>query len=400
MWKEHRIFLEDLEYGSNAKFIPWAEFSDKTFFITGATGLIGYTLASLLLYHSVEKKSGIKVVALVRDIEKACEQFSRQLVEGAPIEFVEGAVEDLDASSFAQKIDYVVHGACPTASRFFMEHPVETIHTIVKGTDNILRLCVEKHVQAAAFLSSMEVYGEVSGREKLTEEKLGKIDLFNPRSSYPEAKRLAENLCACYASEFNLDVKSVRLAQTFGPGVKYEDARVFAYMMRCALEDRNIELKTSGAKENPYLYTMDAATAILTVLAKGDRGSSYNAANEETYCSVREMGWIVLKVFGKTDLKVLVNVDTSKYPPESSMNLPTEKLRGLDWRARSCLPDMYARMNCSESSENGNKNISVRDWMGGGYRPKGYLNMSVERLHMLGWHAKFDLDEMFRRMGG
>ena len=385
MWTENRIFLEDLEYGSNAEFIPWESFSGKTFFITGATGLIGYTLASLLLYRSVEKKSDIRVVALVRDREKAREQFGGQLADGAPVEFVEGAVEDFDASRIAQKIDYVIHGACPTASAFFTEHPVETIRTIVNGTDNILRLCVEKRVQSAAFLSSMEVYGEISNREKLAEDCLGKIDLLNPRSSYPEAKRLAENLCACYASEFDLDVKAIRLAQTFGPGVRYEDARVFAYMMRCAMEDRNIELRTSGEKENPYLYTMDAATAILTVLAKGERGRSYNAANEDTYCSVREMGEVVLKAFGKTGLKVLVNaggdVGASRYPPESSMNLSSEKLQGLDWRAHNSLQDMYARMNCSEVTEKDNNNTSMN---GEGYRPDGYLNMSAERLHVLG----------------
>lgn len=368
MWTENKIFLGDLEYGSNAEFISWERFSGKTFFITGATGLIGYTLASLLLYHSAEKKSGIRVIALVRDMEKARRQFGGQLADGAPIEFVEGAVEDFDAGRIAQKIDYVIHGACPTASAFFTEHPVETIRTIVNGTDNMLRLCVEKRVQAAVFLSSMEVYGEVSGREKLAEESLGKIDLLNPRSSYPEAKRLAENLCACYASEFGLDVKSVRLAQTFGPGVRYEDSRVFAYMMRCALEDKNIELKTSGTKENPYLYTMDAATAILTVLAKGERGCSYNAANEETYCSVREMGEVVLNVFGKPGLKVLVNVGdpggVRKYPPESSMNLSSEKLQGLDWEPHNGLQDMYARMNCSEISEKDNINVCIS--VGGG----------------------------------
>ncbi|MCM1234933.1 MAG: NAD(P)-dependent oxidoreductase [Ruminococcus flavefaciens] len=348
MWKENKIFLEDMEYGSNVEFIPWNEFSGKTFFITGATGLIGYTLASLLLYHSLEKKSNIKVVALVRDMEKAREQFNGQLADNAPIEFVEGSVEDFDASKIMQRIDYVIHGACPTASKFFTERPVETIRTIVNGTDNVLKFCVEKKVRSAVFLSSMEVYGEVSSCKKLTEERLGNIDLQNPRSSYPEAKRLAENLCTCYASEFGLNVKSVRLAQVFGPGVKKDDNRVFAYMMRCALEDKNIELKTSGEKENPYLYTMDAAAAILTVLAKGERGRTYNAANEATYCSVREMGDVCLRAFGKDNLKVLVNVgkheDAGKYPPKSSMNLSSEKLQGLDWQAQTGLESMYKRM--------------------------------------------------------
>lgn len=356
MWKESKIFLEDLEYGSNAEFIPWNEFAGKTFFVTGATGLIGYTLVSLLLYHSLEKKSNIRVFALVRDMEKACEQFSGQLADNAPVEFVEGSVENFDASKITQEIDFVIHGACPTASKFFTERPVETIRTIVNGTDNILKFCVGKKVEQAVFLSSMEVYGEISSREKLTEERLGNIDLQNPRSSYPEAKRLAENLCACYASEFGLDVKSVRLAQVFGPGVKRDDNRVFAYMMRCALEGKNIELKTSGEKENPYLYTMDAATAILTVLAKGERGRTYNAANEATYCSVREMGDVCLKAFGKNNLKVLVNVgnheDAGKYPPKSSMNLSSENLQGLDWKAQHGLESLYQRMGSDSIYKN------------------------------------------------
>ena len=346
MWKENKIFLDDLKYGSNVKFISWDKFSGKTFFITGATGLIGYTLTSLLLYHSLEKKSGIKVVALVRDREKANEQFKKQIADGATIEFVEGSVENFDASKITQSIDYVIHGACPTASSFFTEHPVETIRTILNGTDNILKFCVEKNVKSAVFLSSMEVYGEISNREKLTEGNLGKIDLLNPRSSYPEAKRLAESLCACYASEFGLNVKSVRLAQTFGPGVKKDDNRVFAYMMRCALENKDIELKTSGEKENSYLYTMDAVTAILTALEKGERGKSYNAANEATYCSVKEMGEIVLKAFDKENLKVKLNVrnnDTTGYRPDGYLNMSAERLSALGWRAKNDLSQMYLR---------------------------------------------------------
>jgi len=60
--------------------------------------------------------------------------------------------------------------------------------------------------------------------------------------------------------------QTVRLAQTFGPGVDREDTRVFAYVVRCALDGRDVLLNTDGTKESMYLYTADAATAILTVL--------------------------------------------------------------------------------------------------------------------------------------
>lgn len=353
MWTKNKIFKEDLEYCMNASFIPWNEFTGKTFLITGATGLIGYTITSSLLYHSHVKKSGIRVIALVRDVERAKEQYKELLNDCVSLEFVNGTVEQLPV--IAGEIDYIIHGACPTASSFFAEHPVETIQTIVNGTANILLLAKEKNVKSLVHLSSMEVYGEILTKEKLSENDLGMIDLISPRSSYPEAKRLAENLCACFSKEYNVPVKVARLVQTFGPGVKYEDKRVFAYMMRCALENKNIELKTSGEKENSYLYTMDAVTAILTMLANGENGKTYNVANEETYCSVKEMGKVVLDTFGKNVLNVVTNVGDvatrQLYPPQSRMNLSVKEIANLGWEASYQLSQMYKRMYMAQNSD-------------------------------------------------
>ena len=353
MWKENKIFKEDLEYCINASFLPWNEFDGKTFFVTGVTGLIGYTFACALMYHALVKKSGIKVIALVRDIEKAKVQFKELLADGANLSFVVGSVESLP--DVDDNIDYIVHGACPTASAFFTEHPVETIQTIISGTYNILDFARRKNAKGVVHLSSMEVYGETLTKQKLSENDLGKIDLTSPRSSYPEAKRLAENLCACFAKEYNVPVKVARLVQTFGPGVKYDDNRVFAYMLRCALEDKNIELKTSGEKENSYLYTMDAVTAILLLLCKGENGKTYNVANEETYCSVKNMGQIVLDTFGKAGLQVETNVGantaTQMYPPQSMMNLSVKLMKELGWEAQTTLPQMYVKMRQAQDSD-------------------------------------------------
>ena len=70
MWTENKIFKEDLEYITSACFIDWQKFYNKTVFVTGATGLIGYTLVSALLYRNLKYKSNIKIIALVRNITK------------------------------------------------------------------------------------------------------------------------------------------------------------------------------------------------------------------------------------------------------------------------------------------------------------------------------------------
>lgn len=343
MWTGTPVFLEDLEQLTACKFIPWAELNGKTVFITGATGLIGYTLVSALLYYNKIYDAGIRVIALVRDLEQARAKFGEQLAEGCNLSFACGAVEELP--EIEGQIDCIVHGACPTASNFFLQHPVETIQIITEGTKNVLEMARKKHVFGMVYLSSMEVFGEVRQRKELHEEDLGYIDLLLPRSSYSEGKRLAENMCCAYASQYQVPVTIARLAQTFGPGVARDDKRVFAYMTRCAMNREDICLNTNGAKENMYLYTTDAVSAILLLLLKGDRGAAYNVGNPETYCSVKEMAEQVAAGLGEGKISVIIRCGSSAlYPSESFLKLDIAKLRGLKWKPVYTLPAMFRRM--------------------------------------------------------
>lgn len=339
MWLENRVFAQDLEQIIRAPFLSWERLEGKRVLVTGATGLIGYTLTSTLLYR------GISVLALVRDREQAEEKFRAQLETGRPLSFCEGTAEA--PGSVNGEIDYIVHCAAPTASGYFVQHPVETIHTIVNGTESMLRLAREKGCAGMVFLSSMEVYGQVSEKRPLTEDCLGTLDLSSPRTSYPEAKRLAENLCVSYEVEYGVPVRVLRLAQTFGPGVSREDGRIFAYVARCALAGENVALATDGSKENMYLYTADAVSAILTALLEGKSGGIYNAANELTYTSVRDMARIGLNALGGQLLAVELNTEKQsavKYPPQSYLHLDTTALRQLGWDPQVGLADMYVRM--------------------------------------------------------
>ena len=217
MWTENPIFREDLDRLTSYDYIPWDDLRDSTVFITGATGLIGYTAVCALLRYDQLHDAGIKVVALVRDVGRAEAKFSRQISDGCDITFIRGSVEYLP--EIVGKIDYIIHGACPTSSQYFVDHAVETIDTVVNGTKNVLDLARKKNVSGVVFLSSMEVFGTTTERRPLSENDLGYIDLSSPRSSYPEGKRFAENMCCSYASEYSVPVTAAGLVQTFGPGV-------------------------------------------------------------------------------------------------------------------------------------------------------------------------------------
>ena len=124
--------------------------------------------------------------------------------------------------------DYIIHAASQTSSKAFIETPVETVMTAVEGTVNMLEFARANNAKGFVYLSSMEVYGTPSTDEKIDEKHSTNLDTMSVRTCYPESKRMCESLCASYASEYGVPAMVVRLTQTFGPGVEYNDGRVFA----------------------------------------------------------------------------------------------------------------------------------------------------------------------------
>lgn len=346
MWIDNKIYREDMQSILECECIDWHKIAGKTVLVTGATGLIGSTLIDSLLYANKIRGLNIRIVALTRNVEKARIKFKKQLAASNNLEFVEGTVEDLP--EFDMNIDYIVHGASPTASNFFVEKPVETIKIAVQGTIKLLDLAVKKHIKGFVYLSSMEVYGAPQIDDVILETQGTTVDTMSVRSCYPEAKRLCESLCASYASEYAVPAMVVRLAQTLGAGVNiYEDNRVFAEFARCAVNGKDIVLQTAGTSKRSYLYTAEAVSAILTVLLHGKAGEAYNAANKNTYCSIVEMAKLVACEIAKDRINVCIPTDgkhEKKFPPPHNLNLATSKLEKLGWKAEVDLKSMYKKM--------------------------------------------------------
>lgn len=313
----------------------------RIFFITGATGLIGSNLIKYLIDANESLINPIKILALVRNIEKA----KKILGENENIIYIEGNV--LDKISVDQTVDYIVHAASQTSSKLFVTEPVETITTAFIGTQNILELARQKQVESIVYLSTMEVYGAPATDERITELHGTNIDTMMVRSSYPESKRVCEVLCTSYHGEYRVPVKVLRLTQTFGRGVSYSDERVFAEFARCVIENRNIVLHTKGETKRNYLYTGDAITAILTTLVKGENGQAYNAANEATYCTIYEMAQLVAQKCANNQIDVVIEEKDESvfgFAPTLRMNLDSSKLRRLGWKPKVGLEDMLRQL--------------------------------------------------------
>lgn len=324
-------------------------FNGKTLFVTGATGLIGQTLIKRVIEFNRNNCGRIKVIASVRNMEKAYGIFG----EDNPEEELSYVVSDICSIPLEDMgIDYIVHTASNTSSKAFVERPMEIIETAVGGTKRVLELAKINGIRAMAYLSTMEVYGTPSTDEKIDERHSTNLDTMSVRSCYPESKRMCESICASYQKEYGVPTVVLRLTQTFGPGVQYDDGRVFAEFARCAIEGRDIVLKTKGETKREYLHVDDAVNAIFTSLIKGCPGEAYNVANEETYCSILEMAELVADRCAEGRISVRIQEeDSSKYgyAPTLHMNLDTSKFRDLGWIPKHNLEetfkDMIANMN-------------------------------------------------------
>jgi len=352
MTKRKELLISDYDYVSLCSSINWDEMRDKTVFITGATGLIGKNIIHSLLYCNKKFKLNLKVIACVRNMEKARVEYSESIESGDNISFAVGDIRD--CFDIKEKIDFIIHGASVTSSNDFVARPSLTIDTTVNGSRAVLDLAANKKVSSMVYLSTMEVYGVNKEEKRITENDIGYLDPMNVRSCYPESKKLCECMCAAYHSEFSVPVKVARLTQTFGPGVVYNDGRVFADFARCYIEGRDIVLHTAGETKRSYLYTADAVAAVLTILLSGKNGEAYHVANEDTYCSILEMANLVSAIESNKKIKVVIEIDDEVrgYAPTLKMNLDTSKIKRLGWYPSAGLKQMFIRtiewMKCED----------------------------------------------------
>lgn len=347
---------EDLTYIANSA-LPFNELYNSTVLVTGATGLVGSMAVKALLKMNEVRDAGIKILAFVRDVKKAEAMYREFRTES--LVYVEGNLDQpvTDAAVSLSNgdtlshiaVDYIIHGASPTTSKYFVSCPVETIMTAVNGTKYILDLAKDKQAKGVVYLSSMEAFGAPDASLPcVREEDLGYIDIHNPRSCYSEGKRMCECLCASYVSEYQVPVKIARLSQTFGAGVPYEENRVFAQFAKSAIHKQDIVLHTEGKSVGNYCYTRDSVMGILLLLVRGEAGQAYTVSNPESNITIRDMARLVAERIADNEIRLVFDIPESAmtfgYAPDVNMRLNADKLKALGWAPVIGLEEAYRRM--------------------------------------------------------
>ena len=165
------------------------------------------------------------------------------------------------------EVDQIYNLACPASPIHYQHDPVQTTKTAVHGAINMLGLA--KRINARILqASTSEIYGDPSMHPQ-TEEYWGNVNPIGPRSCYDEGKRCAETLFFDYHRQHKLDIKVVRIFNTYGPNMHPNDGRVISNFIMQALTNRDITVYGNGEQTRSFCYIDDLVEGMLKMMGSG-----------------------------------------------------------------------------------------------------------------------------------
>lgn len=295
--------------------------------ITGGAGFIGSHLVDVLLSRGHE-------VTVLDNLHtgRRC-NFVRHL--GNPnFEFIRHDITE----PILLEVDHVYHLACPASPVHYQHNPVKTIKTNVTGTIHMLGLC--KRVGARFLLASTsEVYGDPQVHPQV-ESYWGNVNPIGPRSCYDEGKRVAETLTTCYREQNEVDTRIIRIFNTYGPRMLFDDGRVVSNFIVQALKGEDITVYGKGSQTRSFCYVDDLVAGIVAVMEKEGFAGPVNLGNPHEF-TILELAKQVLDLTGsksKIVYRPLPQDDPTKRQPNIGL-----AARELGWQPKVELREGLAR---------------------------------------------------------
>lgn len=218
--------------------------------VTGGAGFLGSHLCERLLSEGNE-------VICVDNFYTGDKENIRHLMSNPKFEVIR---HDITAP-LQVEVDYILNFACPASPVHYQKDPVQTIKTSVHGAINMLDLA--RNTGATILqASTSEVYGDPEIHPQ-PEEYWGKVNPIGIRSCYDEGKRCAETLFFDYHREYGLNIKVIRIFNTYGPRMQLNDGRVVSNFIVQALKGDDITIYGDGSQTRSFCYVDDLIEGIV-----------------------------------------------------------------------------------------------------------------------------------------
>jgi nucleoside-diphosphate-sugar epimerase len=285
-------------------------------FLTGGTGFFGRWLLAVLARAIETRKVNLSVTTLTRSIDRFAND-APDLANQPSFRFVEGDVRYFEFPK--GRFSHVIHAATDSSVQADRS-PLQLIDTITEGARRVLEFATAAGVDRVLMTSSGAVYGEQPpDLDAFPEDYRGAGSTTDRRSSYGQAKRLAEQLATVYYREYGLKTVIARPFAFVGPGMPLDGHFAIGNFIRDASLGKTIVVSGDGTAVRSYLYAGDLAAWLLRLLIEGQPGTAYNVGSDRAV-SISELAGIVDKVVPGADGydikgKVQAGAFRSRYVP-------------------------------------------------------------------------------------
>jgi UDP-glucuronate decarboxylase len=308
--------------------------------VTGGAGFIGSHLCGELLAE------GHEVVA-VDNLFTGTKRNILQFFDNSNFDFIR---HDITQPLWVE-CDQVYHLACPASPIHYQYNPIKTIKTNVTGTLNMLGLA--KRTKSRFLLASTsEVYGDPLEHPQ-RETYWGNVNPLGPRSCYDEGKRIAETLSMNYKEQGAVDARIVRIFNTYGPRMLFDDGRVVSNFIVQALKGEDITVYGEGLQTRSFCFVDDLVRGIMRTMECEGFYGPVNLGNPNEMTIV-DLARKIIQLTGSSSQVVfrpLPKDDPTRRRPDISLakrKLDWEPTVALDEGLQRTIADFDARLRSSE----------------------------------------------------
>jgi nucleoside-diphosphate-sugar epimerase len=305
----------------------------QTALVAGGAGFIGTNLCASLL------KDNFKVICLDNFISGNKKNLEEYL-DHPNFAFLEQDIcKEINLDQDI-KIDYIFHLASPASPnknspRSYIKFPIETLQSNSFGTKNLLDL-TKKHHAKFLFTSSSEVYGDPLVSPQV-EEYWGNVSPNGVRSVYDEGKRFGEAISMAYYRQFGVDIRLIRIFNTYGPKMMADDGRVVSNFINQALKNEPLTIYGNGSQTRSFCYIDDMVLGLKKAMfSDNSKGEVFNVGNPQER-TILEFAQIIKDLI-KSDADIVFE-ELPQDDPKSRRPDISKAKRVLNWEPQISLND-------------------------------------------------------------
>jgi len=281
--------------------------------VTGGAGFIGSHLCMELL----KKKN--QVICL-DNLSTGNKKNIQPFLSIENFRFIAGSVTDFNINLKLNQLQIhkIYHLASPASVTYFSEYPVDAADANSIGTKNLLELALKKRAKFL-FASSSEIYGDPKEHPQ-KEAYWGNVNPVGVRSGYDEGKRFGEAITMGYARQYNVDVKIVRIFNTYGPNSSPEDTRVIPRFVTQALRCMPLTVHGDGSQTRSLCYVSDLVQGIILAMESLETGP-FNLGNPQEYRVIEIANKIIATVKSSSNITFVERTkdDPSRRKPDIAL---------------------------------------------------------------------------------